>query len=114
VSVDAPKTSAQGFDSDGNDVFWSVTGDVVSALALADIDGDGRNELLVGRRGGERRGGAARGRGHISSARLRTRLQPWAPAAAGADGGRATGSAIAPQHVRRRLNQLQAAQPRHA
>ncbi|KIZ00360.1 putative Bardet-Biedl syndrome 2 protein like protein [Monoraphidium neglectum] len=40
--------SVQGFDSDGNDVFWSVTGDVVSALALADIDGDGRNELLVG------------------------------------------------------------------
>lgn len=37
----------QGFDSDGNDVFWTVTGGTVTALALADIDGDGRNELLV-------------------------------------------------------------------
>jgi len=28
-------------------VFWTVTGDVVTAMALADVDGDGRNELLV-------------------------------------------------------------------
>jgi hypothetical protein len=37
----------QGFDAEGRDVFWTVTGDTVSAMALADIDGDGRNELLV-------------------------------------------------------------------
>eukprot|EP01137_Pigoraptor_chileana_P006826 Opistho-2@51608 len=30
------------------DRFWTVTGDNVSALALCDVDGDGRSELLVG------------------------------------------------------------------
>jgi Bardet-Biedl syndrome 2 protein len=40
--------SVQGFDSSGQEVFWSVTGGNVTALALADIDEDGRNELLVG------------------------------------------------------------------
>ncbi|KAI8467845.1 MAG: ciliary BBSome complex subunit 2 [Monoraphidium minutum] len=40
--------NCSGFDSDGADVFWSVTGGAVTALALADVDGDGRNELLVG------------------------------------------------------------------
>lgn len=42
-----PPRRSQGFDSDGGDVFWTVAGDSVTALALADIDGDGRNELLV-------------------------------------------------------------------
>jgi Bardet-Biedl syndrome 2 protein len=37
----------QGFDAQGKEVFWTVTGDNVSALALADIDNDGKNELLV-------------------------------------------------------------------
>ncbi|GMT24243.1 hypothetical protein PFISCL1PPCAC_15540 [Pristionchus fissidentatus] len=37
-----------GFDKAGNDVFWTVTGDLVTALALADIDGDRENELIVG------------------------------------------------------------------
>jgi Bardet-Biedl syndrome 2 protein len=40
--------SVQGFDSSGQEVFWSVTGGNVTALALADIDEDGSNELLVG------------------------------------------------------------------
>ena len=38
----------QGFDVDGEEVYWSVTGDNVSALAFADVDGDGQSELLVG------------------------------------------------------------------
>uniref|UniRef100_A0A8C6Z1A4 Bardet-Biedl syndrome 2 protein homolog n=1 Tax=Nothoprocta perdicaria TaxID=30464 RepID=A0A8C6Z1A4_NOTPE len=38
----------QGFDSEGNDLFWTVTGDNVRSLALCDFDGDGKNELLVG------------------------------------------------------------------
>ncbi|XP_064016563.1 Bardet-Biedl syndrome 2 protein isoform X3 [Pogoniulus pusillus] len=38
----------QGFDHEGNDRFWTVTGDNVRSLALCDFDGDGRNELLVG------------------------------------------------------------------
>eukprot|EP01006_Ploeotia_vitrea_P021632 TRINITY_DN54054_c0_g1_i1.p1 TRINITY_DN54054_c0_g1~~TRINITY_DN54054_c0_g1_i1.p1 ORF type:complete len:720 (-),score=84.74 TRINITY_DN54054_c0_g1_i1:1591-3750(-) len=40
--------SIQGFDSEGNEEFWTVTGDNVTALALIDIDEDGQNELLVG------------------------------------------------------------------
>ncbi|XP_029464577.1 Bardet-Biedl syndrome 2 protein isoform X2 [Rhinatrema bivittatum] len=38
----------QGFDYEGNDLFWSVTGDNVRSLALCDFDGDGKKELLVG------------------------------------------------------------------
>ncbi|KAF8373584.1 bbs-2 [Pristionchus pacificus] len=37
-----------GFNRSGDDVFWTVTGDLVTALALGDIDGDEENELIVG------------------------------------------------------------------
>ena len=40
--------SIQGFDSDGNDPFWTVTGDNVSSLTLMDYNRDGKNELIVG------------------------------------------------------------------
>ncbi|KAK3896155.1 hypothetical protein Pcinc_000175 [Petrolisthes cinctipes] len=40
--------SIHGFDSEGNDPFWTVTGDNVSSLTLTDFDGDDENELLVG------------------------------------------------------------------
>ncbi|XP_066971024.1 Bardet-Biedl syndrome 2 protein homolog isoform X2 [Macrobrachium rosenbergii] len=40
--------SIHGFDADGRDPFWTVTGDNVSSLTLTDFDGDGENELLVG------------------------------------------------------------------
>lgn len=40
--------SIQGFDSEGSDQFWTVTGDNVCSLALVDFDGDGNKELLVG------------------------------------------------------------------
>eukprot|EP00668_Euglena_longa_P011771 GGOE01014188.1.p1 GENE.GGOE01014188.1~~GGOE01014188.1.p1 ORF type:complete len:718 (-),score=178.66 GGOE01014188.1:160-2313(-) len=40
--------SIQGFDGDGNELFWTVTGDNVTALGLIDIDEDQQNELLVG------------------------------------------------------------------
>lgn len=33
-----------GFDRDGNDAYWTVTGDNISAMALVDIDNDGQNE----------------------------------------------------------------------
>ncbi|XP_058849862.1 Bardet-Biedl syndrome 2 protein homolog isoform X2 [Acipenser ruthenus] len=38
----------QGFDHEGNDLFWTVTGDNVRSLCLCDFTGDGNNELLVG------------------------------------------------------------------
>nr|KAF6406156.1 Bardet-Biedl syndrome 2 [Molossus molossus] len=38
----------QGFDHEGNDLFWTVTGDNVHSLALCDFDSDGKKELLVG------------------------------------------------------------------
>ncbi|XP_069757157.1 BBSome complex member BBS2 [Narcine bancroftii] len=38
----------QGFDQEGNDVFWTVTGDNVRSLAVCDFDGDGKKELLAG------------------------------------------------------------------
>uniref|UniRef100_A0A8D0ML08 Bardet-Biedl syndrome 2 protein homolog n=1 Tax=Sus scrofa TaxID=9823 RepID=A0A8D0ML08_PIG len=38
----------QGFDHEGNDLFWTVTGDNVHSLALCDFDIDGKKELLVG------------------------------------------------------------------
>ncbi|CAM9166780.1 unnamed protein product, partial [Hapterophycus canaliculatus] len=40
--------SIQGFDATGTERFWTVTGDKVSAMAMADVDGGGQNNLLVG------------------------------------------------------------------
>ncbi|XP_019361333.1 PREDICTED: Bardet-Biedl syndrome 2 protein isoform X2 [Gavialis gangeticus] len=37
----------QGFDHEGNDLFWTVTGDNVRSLALCDFDGDGKNETIT-------------------------------------------------------------------
>jgi len=40
--------SIQAFDCLGEEVFWTVTSDNVSAMVLVDIDQDGERELLVG------------------------------------------------------------------
>nr|XP_003228629.1 PREDICTED: Bardet-Biedl syndrome 2 protein isoform X2 [Anolis carolinensis] len=40
--------SLQGFNHEGKDLFWTVTGDNVRSLALCDFDADGKKELLVG------------------------------------------------------------------
>ncbi|XP_033647290.1 Bardet-Biedl syndrome 2 protein homolog [Asterias rubens] len=40
--------SLQGFDSEGNDLFWTVTGDNVCSLVLCDVTNDGEQELIVG------------------------------------------------------------------
>lgn len=37
--------SIQGFDWQGNDPFWTVTGDNVRSLTLVDFDNDGLNEV---------------------------------------------------------------------
>ncbi|KRZ12806.1 Bardet-Biedl syndrome 2 -like protein [Trichinella zimbabwensis] len=38
----------QGFNWQGKEIFWSVTGDNVRSLCLCDFDSDGKLELLVG------------------------------------------------------------------
>eukprot|EP01105_Mastigella_eilhardi_P024274 TRINITY_DN6306_c0_g1_i1.p1 TRINITY_DN6306_c0_g1~~TRINITY_DN6306_c0_g1_i1.p1 ORF type:complete len:707 (+),score=207.40 TRINITY_DN6306_c0_g1_i1:35-2122(+) len=38
----------QGFNSRGEELFFTVTGDNISSMMLFDINGDSRNELLVG------------------------------------------------------------------
>ena len=40
--------SVQGFDAEGNELYWTVTGDNVSAMAFVDTNGDGVPELVVG------------------------------------------------------------------
>lgn len=40
--------SITGFDSSGNDTFWTVAGDNVRSLESVDIDFDGQHELIVG------------------------------------------------------------------
>lgn len=40
--------SLQGYGREGNELFWTVTGDNVRAMALSDVTGHGRDELVVG------------------------------------------------------------------
>ena len=40
--------SIQGFDHEGNEAYWTVTGDNVSTMTFCDVDEDGGLELLVG------------------------------------------------------------------
>ncbi|CAM9827453.1 unnamed protein product, partial [Ectocarpus sp. 12 AP-2014] len=40
--------SVQGFDATGTERFWTVTGDKVSSMTMADANGDGQRKLLVG------------------------------------------------------------------
>ncbi|GFR70159.1 Bardet-Biedl syndrome 2 protein homolog [Elysia marginata] len=40
--------SIQGYNKDGEDSFWTVTGDNVQSLCLLDFTNNGQNELIVG------------------------------------------------------------------
>jgi len=40
--------SIQGFDEQGNEAFWTVTGDNVTTMIFCDVDQDGQLELVVG------------------------------------------------------------------
>uniref|UniRef100_A0A7E4W0P8 Bardet-Biedl syndrome 2 protein homolog n=1 Tax=Panagrellus redivivus TaxID=6233 RepID=A0A7E4W0P8_PANRE len=42
-----------GIDAFGSDVFWTALGDDINALAICDVDNDGKNELAVGTNGVE-------------------------------------------------------------
>lgn len=54
VGIDAPVCVAGGmcsilaFDHEGNELYWTVTGDNVSALSFCDVDGDGVQEMVCG------------------------------------------------------------------
>lgn len=48
LAIAGGNCALQGFNWKGNDSYWTVTGDNITALALFDINGDGQNELLVG------------------------------------------------------------------
>mmetsp|Transcript_51970 Transcript_51970/g.86425 ORF Transcript_51970/g.86425 Transcript_51970/m.86425 type:complete len:704 (+) Transcript_51970:55-2166(+) len=48
LAVVGGNCSIQGFDFEGNELFWTVTGDNVCSLCFVDVDEDGQNELLVG------------------------------------------------------------------
>ena len=39
--------SVQGFDAEGTEVFWTVTGDNVSAIAFCDVNEDGNKEVCI-------------------------------------------------------------------
>ena len=47
LAVVGGNCSIQGYDGQGNEAFWTVTGDV-SALCFCDVDRDGSKELLAG------------------------------------------------------------------
>merc|ERR1719424_123199 len=40
--------SILAFDHEGNELYWTVTGDNVSALSFCDVDGDGVQEMICG------------------------------------------------------------------
>ncbi|KAJ9455476.1 Bardet-Biedl syndrome 2 protein-like protein [Diplonema papillatum] len=48
LAVVGGNCSIQGFDKEGQELFWTVTGDNVTALALMDMHSNGLKELLVG------------------------------------------------------------------
>lgn len=48
LAVVGGNCSIQGFDHEGSEQFWTVTGDNVACLEFCDVDSDGRMEMLVG------------------------------------------------------------------
>jgi hypothetical protein len=87
---------AQGFDRLGNDVLWTVSGDQVGALALADVDGNGAQELLVGEGPGPGRGVPCCAAGAAPDAAHRLVLG-IVPAVLRADAGKANAPCCTPR-----------------
>ncbi|PIK53965.1 putative Bardet-Biedl syndrome 2 protein-like [Apostichopus japonicus] len=48
LAISGGNCALQGYDIEGNDLFWTVTGDNVCSLALSDFAGEGISELIVG------------------------------------------------------------------
>lgn len=46
LAIAGGNCAIQGFDYEGNDCYWTVTGDNITTLALWDIDGDNHNEVV--------------------------------------------------------------------
>eukprot|EP00971_Amphidinium_carterae_P143634 2845836-Amphidinium_carterae.1 len=47
VAFDEALHLREAFDHEGNETFWTVTGDNVSALAICDINDDGQAKLFM-------------------------------------------------------------------
>jgi Bardet-Biedl syndrome 2 protein len=48
IAIAGGNCAIQGFTADGQDAYWTVTGDMVTSLTLYDVTDDGQNELIVG------------------------------------------------------------------
>ncbi|XP_015126074.1 Bardet-Biedl syndrome 2 protein homolog [Diachasma alloeum] len=48
VAIIGGNCSITVLDCEGNEVYWTVMGDIVRSIAVLDFDGDGENELLAG------------------------------------------------------------------
>ena len=47
IAIAGGNCAIQGFDETGNERYWTITGDNIVSLALADLDSDGNNEVRV-------------------------------------------------------------------
>lgn len=52
LAIAGGNCSLQGFDAEGNDPFWTVTGDNVTALTLMDYNSNGSKEVREREEGG--------------------------------------------------------------
>lgn len=48
VAIAGGNCAIQGYTGDGEDAYWTVTGDNITSLALFDLTDDGQNELVAG------------------------------------------------------------------
>ncbi len=47
LAIAGGNCALQGFDEEGNDSYWTVTGDNITCLVLTDLNGDGTNEVII-------------------------------------------------------------------
>ena len=46
IAISGSNSAIQGFDQDGNDSYWTVTGDNVVCMCACDLNQDGLNEVI--------------------------------------------------------------------
>lgn len=45
IAIAGGNCAIQGYNQDGDERYWTITGDNITWLTLADIDSDGANEV---------------------------------------------------------------------